>query len=170
MPWWPGGTWSRSWPGSPTTSPPAPTTSASKPSTPTGGAYRSNSGASSHRRSRRCPAAPSDRGLPMRVRAAAVAPSVAVLSMVVFGSFGSAGAAAAARAALTPAAGLLDGQSVVVSGAGFDPDVQVGMAECLTGTVGTAECDPAGVHFTTTDGSGSFSTPVRVTRVINVAG
>jgi hypothetical protein len=106
----------------------------------------------------------------MRVRAAAVAPSVAVLSMVVFGSFGSAGAAAAARAALTPAAGLLDGQSVVVSGAGFDPDVQVGMAECLTGTVGTAECDPAGVHFTTTDGSGSFSTPVRVTRVINVAG
>jgi hypothetical protein len=106
----------------------------------------------------------------MRLRAAAVVPVVALVSVFAFGWFGAAGAAGAASGAVTPTAGLLDGQSVTVTGAGFDPDAQVGMAECLTGTVGTAECDLAGDRFVTTDASGSFSSAFRVTRFINVGG
>jgi hypothetical protein len=71
---------------------------------------------------------------------------------------------------VTPAGGLLDGQSVTVTGAGFDPEAQVGLAECLTGAVGPATCDVTGDRFATTDASGSFSSAFRVTRVINVAG
>jgi len=94
----------------------------------------------------------------------------AVFALGGFGPAGAAGAASAASASVTPAAGLLDGQSVTVTGAGFDPDAQVGLAECLTGMVGTAECDLAGDRFVTTDASGSFSSAFRVTRVITVGG
>ena len=106
----------------------------------------------------------------MRMRGAVVLPGFALASLFAFGAFGVAGAAGTVSAAVTPASGLLDGQSVVVSGTGFDPGVQVGMAECQSGSVDTTGCDLAGTTFTTTDGSGSFSTSFHVTRVIDVAG
>jgi hypothetical protein len=70
----------------------------------------------------------------------------------------------------TPATNLVDGQVITVTGAGFDVEAQVGVAECLTGAVDSTECDLQGVHFAMTDGTGSFTLQYEVTRVINVNG
>jgi hypothetical protein len=70
----------------------------------------------------------------------------------------------------TPATSLVDGQVITVTGAGFDGGAAVGVAECLTGAVDSADCDLQGVRFATTDATGSFTLQYEVTRVINVNG
>jgi lysophospholipase L1-like esterase len=67
-----------------------------------------------------------------------------------------------------PSTGLDDGQHIQVSGAGFDPGVQVGIAECEAGATSEADCYLQDVVFATTDQSGSFTTSFEVARVIQV--
>jgi hypothetical protein len=57
----------------------------------------------------------------------------------------------------TPSTGLVDGQSITISGTGFTPNVQVAAAECGAGTVGTQSCDLGNVVYGTSDGSGDAS-------------
>jgi Neocarzinostatin family len=66
----------------------------------------------------------------------------------------------------TPSVGLADGQTIIVTGSGFTPFVGVGMVECQEGATGPSGCDISTLRELATDGSGSFSTPYTVTRVI----
>jgi hypothetical protein len=106
----------------------------------------------------------------MRCRTAMVLRAMALATLVALSLSGVATATGLVTASANPASGLLDGQTITLSGTGFDPLAQVGMVECLTGTTGTAQCDLAGLRFTTTDASGSLSSQFTVTRVINVGG
>jgi hypothetical protein len=106
----------------------------------------------------------------MRCRPAMVFRAIALGTLVVLGVPGVAAATSPAIASANPASDLRDGQTIAISGAGFDPDAQVGMVECLIGATGTAQCDLAGIRFTTTDAAGSLSSQFTVTRVINVGG
>jgi hypothetical protein len=106
----------------------------------------------------------------MRCRTAMVLRAMALATLVVLSQSGVAAAAGSVTASANPSSDLLDGQTITLSGTGFDPAAQVGMAECLTGATGTAQCDLAGLRFTTTDASGSLSSQFTVTRVINVGG
>jgi len=68
-----------------------------------------------------------------------------------------------------PATGLRDAQKITVSGTNFSPSAPVSIAECPTaGSTGNPEvdCDITTVAGVTADGTGAFSTPYRVTRVI----
>jgi hypothetical protein len=109
-------------------------------------------------------------GSTARRRRAAVLWAVALAAGAALWAPGLAGASGAPTGMATPSTGLRDGQIVTVSGAGFDPGSQVGMVECLTGATDTSRCDLLGLHFATTDGAGSFSSPFVVNRVINVGG
>lgn len=63
-----------------------------------------------------------------------------------------------------PSTGLLNGQRITVSGTNFTPNATAVISECQSGTVGEA-CGGAALGIRT-DGSGSFSTSYRVTRII----
>ena len=67
-----------------------------------------------------------------------------------------------------PSTGLDDGQHIQASGSGFDPGVQVGIAECEAGVTSEADCYLQDVVFATTDQNGSFTTSFEVARVIEV--
>ena len=67
-----------------------------------------------------------------------------------------------------PSTGLDDGQHIQASGSGFDPGVQVGIAECEAGVISEADCYLQDVVFATTDQNGSFTTSFEVARVIEV--
>jgi lysophospholipase L1-like esterase len=67
-----------------------------------------------------------------------------------------------------PSTGLDDGQHIQVSGSGFDPGVQVGIAECEAGATSEADCYLQDVGYATTDQNGSFTTSFEVARVIQV--
>jgi len=105
----------------------------------------------------------------MRFRLAGVL-GIVLAAFVIVGFPGAGEAVTAATVSASPAADLLDGQTITVSGAGFDQNVQVGTAECLDGATEPGQCDLTGVSFTTTDNSGSFSIGFNVTRFINVGG
>lgn len=107
---------------------------------------------------------------PVRRHSAVVLGAVALAALVTLAGPGVSGAAGAAAGSATPAVNLLDGQTISLTGTGFDPAVQVGMTECLSGAVGIDQCDLADIRYANTDNSGSFSTDFRVTRVIDVAG
>jgi hypothetical protein len=106
----------------------------------------------------------------MRFRSATVLGTFAFAALVALGVPGATGAVTSVTGSATPATNLLDGETISVSGVGFDPNAQVGIAECLTGATEPGQCDLTGVSFTTTDGSGSFSIEFNVTRFINVGG
>jgi hypothetical protein len=103
-------------------------------------------------------------------RQAFVLGAFALATVVALAIPGVATASSSPSGSATPASNLHDGQVIAVAGVGFDPDAQVGVVECLTGAVSTGQCDLAGIHFTTTDGSGSLAFEFTVTRVINVGG
>ncbi|HXQ18293.1 MAG TPA: neocarzinostatin apoprotein domain-containing protein [Acidimicrobiales bacterium] len=96
--------------------------------------------------------------------------AVALAAFVTLAAPGVGTAVGAAIGSATPAVNLRDGQTISLTGTGFDPAAQVGMTECVSGAVGIAQCDLAGIRFANTDESGSFATDFRVTRVIDVAG
>ena len=106
----------------------------------------------------------------MRCRTAMVLRAMGLATLVVLSLPGVAGATGLVTASANPASDLLDGQTITLTGTGFDPVAQVGMVECLTGATGTAQCDLVGLRFTTTDASGALSSQFTVTRVINVDG
>jgi len=96
--------------------------------------------------------------------------TVVLAAFVTLGIPGAIGAVSTPTVSAFPSANLLDGQTISVSGAGFDQNVQVGTAECLIGATGPGQCDLTGVSFVTTDTSGSFTIAFNVTRFINVGG
>jgi hypothetical protein len=65
---------------------------------------------------------------------------------------------------VTPDTSLLHKQQVIVSGSGFDPNAQIGLAQCRSGA-GDYECSfGAGRMRTAADGNGAFSIPFVVSR------
>jgi len=64
---------------------------------------------------------------------------------------------------------LVDGQSVTVSGSGFEANSQIGVLQCRTGG-GFGECTTANVRFVQTDNAGDFLTLFPVRRLLNVGG
>jgi hypothetical protein len=68
-----------------------------------------------------------------------------------------------------PSTGLLDGQTITVSGTNFKPDAELGVAECVTGTVTPSPLTCFLGTLVAADGNGSFSTPDTVIRIISVA-
>jgi hypothetical protein len=68
-----------------------------------------------------------------------------------------------------PATGLVDGQSVSVTGSGFTPFSGVAMVECEAGATGPAQCDLSSELEVGTDGSGSFATTYTVSRVLEIS-
>jgi len=83
-------------------------------------------------------------------------------------SSGSGSSSVCGPPALTanPSTGLADGQTITVTGSGFTPFVGVGMVECQEGATGPSGCDLSTLREVGTDGSGSFSTPYTVTRIM----
>jgi hypothetical protein len=71
---------------------------------------------------------------------------------------------------VTPSTGLLNFQTVTLSGTGFTPGVLVGWAQCKNNASGTAaDCDTGNTGTATPDGSGAFSTPFTVHRILHTA-
>src|SRR5258708_34235682 len=76
-------------------------------------------------------------------------------------------ASAASALVGTPNTGLVDFQSVTVTGSGFPADTQLGLVQCTVGATNPiTDCDLSFVQFPTTDGSGNYSTPFTVERLI----
>lgn len=69
-----------------------------------------------------------------------------------------------------PATGLVDGQSIQVSGSGFGPSVSVAVGECESGATTADQCSVSGATVVTTASDGTFTTPFTVSRTIDVGG
>lgn len=70
-----------------------------------------------------------------------------------------------------PSTGLLDGQSISVSGSGLGSKNDELLAECVTGATSPVEsCDVETADSVKTDGSGSFTTSYTAVRMIEVGG
>ena len=69
----------------------------------------------------------------------------------------------------TPAANLVNLQSIAIAGTGFSPNVTVGWAECKNGGTGAADCDVNDFGTTTTDSVGAFSASFTVHRILHTA-
>jgi hypothetical protein len=67
-----------------------------------------------------------------------------------------------------PNSGLIDGQTVSVTGTGFGPNSQVYVDECKLGA-GLAGCDESDELEVGTNGSGSFSTSYTVSRLLQLS-
>jgi hypothetical protein len=70
--------------------------------------------------------------------------------------------------AATPDTGLADGQTITVTGTGFSADAGIAMVECEPGATGPDGCDLQTLLEDQSDGSGDFTTPYSVTRVISI--
>jgi hypothetical protein len=70
---------------------------------------------------------------------------------------------------VNPSSGLVDGQTVSVTGSGFSPYSGVAMVECQADATGPAQCDLSSVLEVGTDGSGSFAATYTVSRIIEIA-
>ena len=69
---------------------------------------------------------------------------------------------------VTPSTDLAHLQTVTVSGTGFTPNVNVGLAECHNTDSGDAnDCDTTHTGFAPTDASGAFSAPFTVRRILH---
>ncbi len=75
--------------------------------------------------------------------------------------------AQAPSALATPNANLVNLQTVTVSGTGFPPNTTVGWAECKAGPGTPADCESNFFGTATTDGSGAFSAPFVVHRMMH---
>lgn len=69
----------------------------------------------------------------------------------------------------TPATGLVNHQSVAVTGSGWTPNAGIGWAECKNGGGGQADCDINNVGSGIADGSGAFSASFTVHRILHTA-
>jgi len=69
-----------------------------------------------------------------------------------------------------PSSGLADGQTITVVGSGFSPGADVALVECQTGSTGATGCDLSTVQFVTASGTGGFSSPYIVARLLAVNG
>lgn len=68
----------------------------------------------------------------------------------------------------TPNKKLADGQQIMVSAGGFDPDTLMAIVECPTATVSPDACDLATVSLADTDSTGSYSdVPYTVSRILS---
>jgi len=70
----------------------------------------------------------------------------------------------------SPSIDLADGQTIAVSGAGFPPFTQIGLAECAATAVNPSNCDLSNIQIVLSDGTGAFSTSFTVDRIISVNG
>ncbi len=68
---------------------------------------------------------------------------------------------------VTPSTGLANRETVTVAGSGFTPDTAVGWAECKAGGGGAADCDVQVYGTAQTDGTGAFSAPFVVHRILH---
>jgi len=73
--------------------------------------------------------------------------------------------------AASPDSGLVDGQVVVIRGSGFDPNVQIGWAQCRFRTPGRGQddCDLGNIALASTDGNGEFEAEFTVRRYVAAA-
>ena len=82
---------------------------------------------------------------------------------------GGAGAEASATATVSPSTGLVNGQTVTVTGAGFAANASIGGAVCNDVGDGADACDTANVLLTTADPSGAFTVQFTVRRILHTA-
>jgi lysophospholipase L1-like esterase len=76
--------------------------------------------------------------------------------------------AATPQITVTPSTDLSDGQSVEVSGSGFDPGTTAQVSECESGATSPADCYQEDVEFPTVDSSGDFTTTFQAARLIDI--
>jgi Neocarzinostatin family len=86
------------------------------------------------------------------------------------GSGSGSGSSTCGPATLTasPNSALVDGQTISVTGSGFPPNSEVGLTECKLGA-GLLGCALDSALELGTNGSGSFSTPFTVSRIIEIS-
>lgn len=102
----------------------------------------------------------------------------AALAVSAFGvgrSGAAIGAAPTATAALpvvkvSPSTGLVDLQTVTVTGSGFSANVQVGTVQCRPGATGEADCDLGTLVYAQSDQHGTFTLRRYVRRLFSVGG
>jgi hypothetical protein len=83
-------------------------------------------------------------------------------------AFGAVPASAAdPTVSATPSTDLADGQQISVSASGFAPDTYMAVVECPTTTISPGTCDLSTVQFTYTDGSGAYTFPFTVSRILS---
>jgi Neocarzinostatin family len=81
--------------------------------------------------------------------------------------WGAAPAWAAPTISVTPSTDLVDDEVVTVSGTGYEPDTQVGLAVCEADPLSLADCDLDNIRVPRTDGGGAFETTFPVRRHID---
>jgi hypothetical protein len=64
---------------------------------------------------------------------------------------------------------LADGQTIAVTGTGFSANAQIAMLECEPGATGPDQCDLSTLLELSSDGSGDFTTPYTVSRLLDVS-
>jgi hypothetical protein len=74
--------------------------------------------------------------------------------------------AAGETVTVTPDAGLVDGQSVTVRGAGYSPNAPVGIIQCRAPALGFDDCSGETARSFSADGSGGFQRGYTVTRIL----
>jgi neocarzinostatin family protein len=67
---------------------------------------------------------------------------------------------------VTPDTGLVDGQTVTVSGGGYSPNSSLGIVQCPTGADSLDDCDGRTAHSFSADGAGNYVQPLTVQRII----
>lgn len=102
-----------------------------------------------------------------RVRAAALALTMAGLGAIGIATSTAAGAASPAIT-VTPSTGLANGQTVTVHGTGYDPNVHnINVIECPVAGAGQNSCNVNGAKlFQSTDASGSFTVSLAVVSTV----
>jgi hypothetical protein len=71
--------------------------------------------------------------------------------------------------AVAPSTDLVHRQSVTVTGSGFSPAAQIGIAQCEAGVPSIDRCDTGASVYTTADLTGKWSATLPVHRVIRIA-
>lgn len=96
------------------------------------------------------------------------AAALLLAGVVPLGSAAPAGAEPGDRTVtVAPSTGLGPGQTVTVSGSGFNPSVSVAVVECHgVDNPSTGDCNVGQVKFLTSGADGSFSTPLTVSRFL----
>ncbi len=71
---------------------------------------------------------------------------------------------------VSPSTGLVNGQAVTVSGAGFSPNASIGMSQCRAGATSPSDCDVSISRIVQADANGSFSTQFPVHTQLQIPG
>src|SRR6476620_7798566 len=71
---------------------------------------------------------------------------------------------------VSPSTGLVDLQTVTVTGSGFSANAQVATVQCRSAAIGASDCDPGTLVYKQADANGAFTLTRYVRRLIGFSG